>query len=272
MSVSLSVSLTLRYVVAVCLLSMPIGFVNNEARAETVSQSAAELFSNPDVSFPTVAPTGLPSALTFSTGAVDNEILLRWDVFPAGTIGTADPTRNIKITVSIQRLRNASGFPDWDPSVALFDGTNILAGHFFDNDDGTYGAQSSNSTSNGLTQLIFPTTRLIVGGAPAINDGGALILDLTLVPGAGSLTMSGFNGSLSTGPFLFDRTGPLSVLIGRSNSNERIKVRSVAVELDDLPSPVPISRWTLGVLVGLLSALALGAGKRRLGARAAASL
>jgi len=109
-----------------------------------------------------------------------------------------------------------------------------------------------------LTQQLSASTQLIVGGAPSVGDIATLVLDLTLDPGFGSLTMSGFNSSLSTGPFLFDRTGPLSILVSRSNSNETIRLLNLEVET----SATAVSEPATFALVGL-GLIGLGVARNR---------
>jgi len=116
--------------VAITLLATIAAFSESEVKATVFSQTGAELITNPDVAFPTVTPVLDASTVRFGDGVVDREILLQWNLFPAGTIGAGDPTTNIRITAEMQRLVNSAGFGDWDPFIALSDGTNILGGFF----------------------------------------------------------------------------------------------------------------------------------------------
>ena len=130
-------------------LSFSPVLLSSQVLAGTITQNGNQLLNNPNVSFPTISPTLIGDTLRFGTGNFLNETILKWDLFSANTLTPTSPTEVINITANLGRLESTSSrFPeDWDPTIYLWDGNNIVGGLFGDNIGGEF--NSVEGTSNG---------------------------------------------------------------------------------------------------------------------------
>ena len=101
------------------------------------TQTGSQLFSNPDVSFPTVTPTVNGSSLDFGTGAAA-DILMRWDLLPAEARG------GLTFTVTIDYTRLTV---DSDPFFLLADASRYQGVNRSDNASGASNVASGTYTA-----------------------------------------------------------------------------------------------------------------------------
>ncbi|EHJ13420.1 hypothetical protein CWATWH0003_1887 [Crocosphaera watsonii WH 0003] len=210
----------------------------NTVLAGTITQNGSELLNNPNVSFPTINPSLIDDTLRFGTRNIEFETILRWDLFPANSLTSTSPTTSINITANLTRLlSNSLSFPeDWDPTIYLWDGTNIIGGSFGDNIGGSL--RRSQGTSNGtFNSNITEGTLFNAGNSfPAIGESANFNVDFDLGTVSTQVTLSGFGESLSFSTNNIDRTQPLSLLITRNNTSERYDVNSITVNSDLIPN------------------------------------
>ncbi|CCQ56072.1 hypothetical protein WH8501_01755 [Crocosphaera watsonii WH 8501] len=166
--------------IASCLSLSPL-LLSSSVLAGTITQNGTQLLNNPDVSFPTISPTLIGDTLRFGTGRAFGETILRWDLFPANTLTNNSPTEIINVTANLGRLRSTSSrFPgDWDFTIYLWDGTNIVGGIFGDNGRGFF--SSVTGTSNGTFNTIREGAKFYPGsGFPDINKYANFNVDFEL--------------------------------------------------------------------------------------------
>ena len=219
-------------------LSFSPVLLSSQVLAGTITQNGNQLLNNPNVSFPTISPTLIGDTLRFGTGNFLNETILKWDLFSANTLTPTSPTEVINITANLGRLESTSSrFPeDWDPTIYLWDGTNIIGGSFGDNIGGSL--RRSQGTSNGtFNSNITEGTLFNAGNSfPAIGESANFNVDFDLGTVSTQVTLSGFGESLSFSTNNIDRTQPLSLLITRNNTSERYDVNSITVNSDLIPN------------------------------------
>ena len=190
------------------------------------TQTGLDLFNNPDVTFPTTAPTINGSSLDFGTGTT-NDALLVWDLLPAGERGELD----ISIEVDYDPL---SG--DNDPIFALFDGSNYLGVIRTD------GQQAVGVRGNGTpTQTLNLTVE--AGGATGLGPVEPYSFDLWLADEAAGASLNNFVEGSDSAPGPFPYTGnfidtdqALSLVMYRpivNGGSERYRLNSVSITVDD---------------------------------------
>ena len=130
------------------------------AQATTRTFTGAELFSDPNVLFPTTTPTVSGSSLIFGVGTVIHEKLFVLLLFPSGILSGLTP-ETISVSINLTRLTS-----DWDPHLILGDGTNFFGAVIADNvggqflgttlsDSGTFGTRLT--LSSVFTGARFPS-------------------------------------------------------------------------------------------------------------------
>lgn len=119
--------------------------------AGTISFTGAELFTKPDVSFPTTTPVVSGTSLQFGPGAAAHEKLLVLPILPSGT----GPITVI-VSMNLTRLPCVSdcagGDADHDPLVTLGDGSNLIGIQFSDNGDAFADLLMDQGTTGNRTQ------------------------------------------------------------------------------------------------------------------------
>jgi hypothetical protein len=229
------------------------------SQAATITYSGADLYNDPNVSFPTLTPTLNGTSLVFGTGAsVRYQKLLELPLFPAGSLSTSSPT-TISISINLTRLPCvtsagcAGGVEDSDHHFALGDGTNLVGGAASDGigGAGTASAYTDRGNSAGLTssQVIFTNA-----GYPAIGSSFEVNLDFTLDT---TTTMDlSFLGGLGTAGFpeMF-RAAPIDfVFLKEGDPGEQYQINFLTITSDALTVvPIPPALWLFGSgLLGLI--------------------
>jgi hypothetical protein len=239
---------------AVC-LCLSSGF----SQAATITYSGADLFNDPNVSFPTLTPTLNGTSLVFGTGAtVRYQKLLELPLFPAGSLSTTSPT-SISISINLTRLPCvtsagcAGGEDDSDHHFALGDGTNLVGGAASDGigGAGTASTYTDRGDSAGLTsgQVIFTNA-----GYPAIGSSFDVNLDFTLDTGT-TMDLSFLGGQETAGLQGLFRFAPIDfVFLKEGDPGEQYQVNTLAITSDALSAvPIPPALWLFGSgLLGLI--------------------
>ena len=235
-------------------LSFSPVLLSSQVLAGTITQNGNQLLNNPNVSFPTISPTLIGDTLRFSTANVFYETILRWDLFPANTLTDNSPTEIINITANLGRLRSTSSrLPeDWDPTIYLWDGTNIIGGILGDNLGGAFQRieGTSDGTSNNLS--LIGSLSDAGNGFPDIGESIDFNVEFELGQTETKVTLSGLGESLSYTTNNFDRTKSLSLLITRNHPYERYDINSITVTSNHVvPEPLTILGAGTAVAFGI---------------------
>lgn len=222
--------------------------------AGTITQTGAQLLTNPDVTMPTQSPTLVGSALDFPTpGGFAYNTFLRWDLIDAGTLTAGSPSTNITFSVDLERV-----VTDLDLFVALWDGTNAVGTYFSDNNNGQYVNRvfTTDAVSSVANAQIPPTGS---GGTMfAVGESGDFILSLDLDAASTTVTLSGLGASDSYTTSLLHRTQSLSLILLRDLSSDYYRLNSITVQSELVPEPSSLVLAAFG-----LAGFVLVASRRR---------
>ncbi len=224
------------------------------AQALSVSFTGAELFNNPDVSFPTSTPVLNGNSIDFGTGAVG--VLLELPLLPA--LSRGDLTFSIGLDYTPLTSDN-------DAIIAISDGSNVFALQRFDNNGGGTNSFSGSFSDSGVLGNLQVAATILTG----LNPVNPFSFDLTITsdPLADNFISNYVEGSDSaTGPFnflpdAFNIDNELSLVFirptGQTGPTERYRINSLSVTVEDNPTSVdepesiPESSNVLGlILVG----------------------
>ena len=234
-------------------LSFSPVLLSSQVLAGTITQNGNQLLNNPNVSFPTISPTLIGDTLRFGTGNFFNETILKWDLFSANTLTPTSPTEVINITANLGRLESTSSrFPeDWDPTIYLWDGNNIVGGLFGDNRGGEF--NSVEGTSNGsFNNTTFGPFLDAGNDFPNIGESANFNVEFELGQTETKVTLSGLGETLSFTTNNFDRTQSLSLLIARNHFYERYDINSITVTSNHVvPEPLTILGAGTAVAFGI---------------------
>ncbi len=176
---------------AIVAISLVVCFVP-QSRADFFDGTGADIFNNPDFSFPTRPASLNGTILEFDPGAVvdlDNEVLFRYPLFPAGTFAQADP---LSISVTMELVRRTF---DFDPAIAISDGTSVVA--FLAGNDNGGQAFSLTATDAGTIMPNQAIQNTLFANAGYPNIGGTLTVTADFTLEALQTSLSGsFGGGL----------------------------------------------------------------------------
>ncbi len=243
------------------ILACSFSLVATSAQAKILlneTQTGLELFSNSDVTFPSVSPTISGSSFEFGTGPL-GEALLVWDLLPAAPRGELD----ISIAIDYTPLTE-----DNDPIFALFDGSNYLGLSRVDNDAGGISIARGSATDTAIVDFTEDATRFTGIGAVDPFSYDLWIAD----GGAGPASVNNFveDEDAAAGPFAYednfiDTDNALSFVLyrppGSTGIAEQYQINSIAIAIEEkATTPEPATA------VGILAALGLGFAIRKLAA------
>lgn len=220
-------------------------------QALSLSFTGVELFTNPDVSFPTTQPSVSGNSLDFGTGGVAGGVLLELPLLPA--LSRGDLTFSIDFNYTPLTSDN-------DPIIGISDGDNIFGLLRSNNSGGSFGIISGSGTLGG--SLMFPLLT-------DINPVDSFSFDLTITsdPLGNNFISNYVEGSDSaTGPFNlpshpFNIENELSLVFIRGTPSlgggigvfERYRINSLSVTVEDNPISVPESNRIIPLsILGLI--------------------
>ena len=218
------------------------------------SQTGADLFSNPNVTFPTTAPVLGVDSISFGSGNKYDALMI-WDLLPAGSRG------DLNFTIEIDYTALTS---DNDPIFSIFDGTNYSGLIRWDNNGGGVQTISGSATTTEVSSTTFDgVVASSIGLSPfsfdlSIDDGGA---------GPASLSNFVQGGVSETGPFVYqgnfiDTDKPLSFALYRDDGPEQYRINSVEITIqEEATANIPEPSMMLGLLT--IGGIALGASKKK---------
>ncbi|MGB5325944.1 MAG: PEP-CTERM sorting domain-containing protein [Pseudomonadales bacterium] len=230
------------------------------ASAGMISLTGADLLTQGGVSFPNGLPVPSefnPQAIAFGDSAANNEVLVRWDILAAGSIAFTDPAATITLNGNVTRISE-----DFDFSVGLWDGTNLVG--VIPVTDGAAAYGITQSTSDGITNLeagyspIPSNEALLALGESAdfeLEWSLGALFDTSVTLSTGSLT------NTWTAQSFFDRTQDLSILISKQSAVEALQINSLSISsalINDTVVQVPEPASLLLLLAGFLAAICCG--------------
>ncbi|MGK7932280.1 MAG: hypothetical protein AB4041_12715 [Microcystaceae cyanobacterium] len=227
------------------------------AQAVTLNFTGAELFNNPNVSFPTTTPVLNGNSIDFGTGGVGGGVLLEVPLLPA--IPRGDLTFNIGLDYTALTSDN-------DLIIGISDGVNLFAVQRFDNSGGGSNRFSGSFSGSGILGNIQGAGTFLTG----LNPVNPFSFDLTITsdPLANNFVSNYVEGSASAiGPlnylpdsFNIDNAQSLVIVRGTGSSgggagtNEAYRINSLSVTVQDNPdnpTDIPEASNVLGLfLVG----------------------
>jgi hypothetical protein len=246
---------------AVCALLSLNFWLSFSVHAGTISYTGADLYNDPNVSFPTTTPQLDGESLVFGTGS-SNDKLLVLPLFTSGSLPQTHPT-DVEISINLTRLACVGycvdGSIDHDPEFLLRDGS-YLVGAVASNDNGGQGSTIAWSVSGTRTSASSLFTN---AGYPNIGDSVDIYVTFTLDNNYTEVGISYLAGSgTTTSTTKLNIRDDLDFVLLRDNdAGEQYQINSLTFTSSAIPAavPIPSALWLFGSgLLGLI-----GVAKRR---------
>jgi hypothetical protein len=214
--------------------------------------SGADLFSDPETSFPTGTPSVVGSALELPA-LTDNEILLVYPLAEALSFASDD---EVVATFSLTLNRQSD---DFDPVFLVTDGTEAVGGQVGDNPNGS--ARLIEGSVVGDAIAIGSDPEIFTGaGFPGLGETVEATVEIALDASSSEIRVAFLAGDDSaTAARVIDRTAEISFLVvaNSASDSEIYRIESATLEIE-VPEPAAPALLVVGA-----AALALGGRARR---------
>ena len=194
--------------------------------AGIVTLTGADLNTDPNASFPgTRSRTVVGSSLDIGTATGDLEVLLIYDLLPAGTFSGLSPTADFTVNLNLTRVTL-----DHDIWYGLWDGTNVLGVTSWDGDRSSryFGMTSDGSTAFLGGSLGTTSYSAAIPVGESFDIGGEYSLSAA-GPSFHAVFPDGSDGpTVSTATF--DRTAAISLLVLMGSPSEQTSINSLTIE------------------------------------------
>lgn len=224
-----------------------------EVSATIMTFDGSDLFTDPNVSFPTTSPTLDGTSLIFGAGTEQFEKLFVLPIISAGSLSSSE-TVTISVMISLTRLQCSSdplcsgNENDFDPQIMLGDGSELVGGMASDNNGGqglsvemVDGGDVGTSRNLGDSDPLF-----FDAGYPSIGESFEVELVFTLEDTFTTVDLSflGSSGSF-TSSIVLDMTQDISLFFIRDNDiAEQYQINRVTIAT---PVPEPSSLPLLAI-------------------------
>ena len=225
-------------------IALVLSIFASSIEAGTISFTGAELFSNPNISFPTTSPTLNGSSIVFGSGGSSHGKLLVLPLLPSGTGDSS-----VLVSLNLTRLacsgscNGDSG--DHDPLVALGDGSILIGAQFAD--DGSVFADvltDQGSAGNRTDHDSFAPFSM-----PAIGQAFDVEVSFVLTT---TTTLNANSNSFVVPASALDTSEAIAFAFMRNNdSGEQYQINTLSISSPELV-PAPAALWLFGSALGLL--------------------